>query len=144
MARALCLIVIPISLYSFFFYIHFLVLNQTGTGASFMSPEFQTTFVNSTVPSAQLQVGYGSEITIRHVNTNGGFLHSHGSNYKTGSKQQQITCYSHRDNNNIWIVEKTKNTNSTTFEPLKNGDIIRLRHKTTNRRLHSHGNDEFK
>jgi len=144
LARALCLIVVPISIYSFFFYIHFLVLNQTGTGASFMSPEFQTTFVNSTIPSAQLQVGYGSEITIRHVNTNGGFLHSHGSNYKTGSKQQQITCYSHRDSNNVWIVEKAKNTNTTAFEPLKNGDVIRLLHKTTNRRLHSHGNEEFK
>eukprot|EP00833_Pecoramyces_ruminatium_P005542 jgi/Orpsp1_1/1179574/evm.model.c7180000069913.1 len=144
MARALCLIIIPISIYASFFFIHFLVLNQPGTGASFMSPEFQTTFVNSTVPSTQLQVGYGSEITIRHINTNGGFLHSHGSNYKTGSKQQQITCYSHRDNNNIWIVEKVDNSTLESFEPLKNGDVIRLLHKTTNRRLHSHGNDKFK
>jgi len=144
MARALCLIVVPISIYSFFFLVHFSILNRTGSGASFMSPEFQTTFINSTIPPTQLQVGYGSEITIRHVNTNGGFLHSHGSNYKTGSKQQQITCYSHRDTNNIWIVEKVKNTNFTSFEPLKNGDTIRLLHKTTKRRLHSHGNDKFK
>ncbi|ORX45060.1 glycosyltransferase family 39 protein [Piromyces finnis] len=144
MARALCLIVIPISIYASFFLIHFLVLNQTGSGAAFMSPEFQTTFVNSTIPSTQLQIGYGSEVTIRHLNTNGGFLHSHGSNYKTGSKQQQITCYSHRDTNNIWIIEKRKNANFTSFEPLKNGDIIRLLHKTTQRRLHSHGNDKFK
>ncbi len=144
MARALCLIVIPISIYAFFFYVHFKVLNLTGTGSSFMSPEFQTTFVNSTVPSTQLQVGYGSEITIRHVNTNGGFLHSHGSNYKTGSKQQQITCYSHRDLNNVWIVQKKENANFTHFEPLKNGDVIRLLHKATSRHLHSHGNEEFK
>ncbi|OUM66515.1 glycosyltransferase family 39 protein [Piromyces sp. E2] len=144
MARALCLIVIPISIYASFFYIHFRVLNQTGSGASFMSPEFQTTFVNSTVPATQLQVGYGSEITIRHLNTNGGFLHSHGNNYKTGSKQQQITCYSHKDSNNIWIIEKPQNTNFTKFEPLKSGDIIRLRHKTTQRRLHSHTNEKFK
>jgi len=144
MARALCLILIPISIYIFFFYIHFTVLNRTGTGASFMSPEFQTTFINSTLPATQLQVGYGSEITLRHINTNGGYLHSHGSNYKTGSKQQQITCYSHRDNNNIWIVESTDNSTKSTFQPLKNGDIIRLRHKTTQRRLHSHDNKEFK
>jgi len=147
MARALCLIVIPVSIYAYFFHIHFKVLNLTGTGSSFMSPEFQTTFVNSTIPSTQLQVGYGSEITIRHYNTNGGFLHSHGSNYKTGSKQQQITCYSHRDSNNIWIVEKketTNSTDSTAFEPVKSGDIIRLLHKSTSRRLHSHGNEQFK
>ena len=145
MARALCLIVIPVSIYAFFFLIHFLVLNKSGSGAAFMSPEFQTTFVNSTIPPTYLQVGYGSEVTIRHVNTNGGFLHSHGSNYKTGSKQQQITCYSHRDSNNIWIIEKIDNSTSLeSFEPLRNGDVIRLLHRTTKRRLHSHGNEKFK
>jgi len=144
MARALCLIVIPISIYASFFYIHFLVLNQTGSGASFMSPEFQTTFVNATIPATQLHVGYGSEVSLRHLNTNGGYLHSHGSNYPTGSKQQQITCYSHRDSNNIWIIEKIDNSTKATFQQLKNGDTIRLLHKTTQRRLHSHGNDEFK
>ncbi|KAG4089122.1 PMT-domain-containing protein [Neocallimastix lanati (nom. inval.)] len=145
MARALCLIVIPVSIYAFFFLIHFLVLNKSGSGAAFMSPEFQTTFVNSTIPPSYLQVGYGSEVTIRHVNTNGGFLHSHGSNYKTGSKQQQITCYSHRDSNNIWIIEKIDNSTSLeSFEPLRNGDVIRLLHRTTKRRLHSHGNEKFK
>lgn len=144
MARALCLILIPVSIYTSFFYIHFLVLNKTGTGVSFMSPEFQTTFVNATIPPTQLRVGYGSEISIRHINTNGGYLHSHGSNYKTGSKQQQITCYSHRDTNNIWIVESIDNSTKSTFQQLKNGDTIRLLHKTTQRRLHSHGNDEFK
>jgi dolichyl-phosphate-mannose-protein mannosyltransferase len=144
MARALCLIVIPISIYMFFFYVHFKVLNQTGSGASFMSPEFETTFDNFTIPAAQLQVGYGSEITIRHVNSNGGFLHSHNSNYKTGSKQQQITCYSHRDSNNVWIVEKVGNETLKNFEPLKSGDTIRLMHKSTKRRLHSHDNEKFK
>jgi dolichyl-phosphate-mannose-protein mannosyltransferase len=37
MARALCLIVIPVSIYAFFFLIHFLVLNKSGSGAAFMS-----------------------------------------------------------------------------------------------------------
>jgi len=144
MARALCLIVIPLSIYIFFFYVHFTVLNKTGSGASFMSPEFETTFVNFTIPATQLQVGYGSEVTIRHVNSNGGFLHSHSSNYKTGSKQQQITCYSHRDSNNAWIIEKVGNETLKNFEPLKSGDTIRLMHKSTKRRLHSHDNEKFK
>lgn len=142
MARALCLIVIPVSIYCFFFYIHFKTLNLSGSGASFMSPQFQTSFYNSTIPQTQAEVGYGSEITIRHLNTNGGYLHSHGSNYPTGSKQQQITCYSHRDPNNKWIIQKVNNSdNINGFEPVRNGDTIRLLHKSTNRRLHSHDNE---
>ena len=32
-------------------------------------------------------VAIGSKITIKHLNTQGGFLHSHGHNYPSGSKR---------------------------------------------------------
>jgi dolichyl-phosphate-mannose-protein mannosyltransferase len=43
MARALCLILIPVLFYMFMFEIHFLVLENSGEGDGFMSAEFQHT-----------------------------------------------------------------------------------------------------
>ena len=43
MARALCLIVVPILFYLFIFEIHFLILGNSGEGDGFMSAEFQHT-----------------------------------------------------------------------------------------------------
>jgi dolichyl-phosphate-mannose-protein mannosyltransferase len=37
-------------------------------------------------------------VYLRHDGSNGGYLHSHKSDYQTGSKQQQITCYPFRGN----------------------------------------------
>jgi dolichyl-phosphate-mannose-protein mannosyltransferase len=42
-ARALCLIVVPISFYMFTFQIHFWILSGSGDGDGFMTPEFQHT-----------------------------------------------------------------------------------------------------
>ena len=42
-ARAVCLIIIPIAIYLFWFYVHFAILNTSGPGDAFMSPEFQIT-----------------------------------------------------------------------------------------------------
>lgn len=70
----------------------------------------------------------GSKVTIRHLNTQGGYLHSHPHTYPGGSKrkvfssamrqsccsiailtsfihtEQQITLYPHRDDNNVWLL----------------------------------------
>jgi dolichyl-phosphate-mannose-protein mannosyltransferase len=43
MARALCLIVVPILFYMAMFQIHFLILENSGDGDGFMSSEFQHT-----------------------------------------------------------------------------------------------------
>jgi dolichyl-phosphate-mannose--protein O-mannosyl transferase len=70
----------------------------------------------------------GSTVTIRHVNTQGGYLHSHPHNYPGGSKQQQITLYPHIDANNEWrimpLLDPNKEKNgmcdiSSTFTVLK-------------------------
>jgi dolichyl-phosphate-mannose-protein mannosyltransferase len=97
-------------------------------------------------------VAFGSAISIRHFNTQGGYLHSHPHMYPGGSTQQQVTLYPHRDDNNIWIISNQTEpeipTNKsgifpsykTNIEPvyIKDGAIIRLLHNITERRVHSH------
>ncbi|KAF9189866.1 Protein O-mannosyl-transferase 1 [Haplosporangium sp. Z 767] len=136
-ARAICLIAVPVAVYMFMFEIHFLILNSSGEGDGFMSAPFQMTLGYS-LKDSPLSVAYGATVTIRHIGTQGGYLHSHASNYETGSKQQQITLYPHKDFNNDWIIQKRDGSVPETLEYLKNGDYVRLYHVQTHKRLHSH------
>jgi len=151
-ARVFCLIIIPIAFYVGMFAIHFLCLVNPGDGDGFMSSEFQATLNSKAMQDVPADVAFGSQVSIRHHNTQGGYLHSHSHMYPGGSKQQQITLYPHKDENNVWIVENQTqpitadnvtitgptawNNLTTTF--VKDGDLIRLYHVTTDRRLHSH------
>ncbi|KAK6886166.1 Dolichyl-phosphate-mannose--protein mannosyltransferase 1 [Candida tropicalis] len=105
-----------------------------------MTPAFRSTLQGNKIPKNIVeQVGLGSIVTIRHMDTRGGYLHSHDHFYKTGSKQQQITLYPHLDSNNKWLIEPYNGTvYNETFVPLINGMKIRLKHINTGRRLHSH------
>jgi dolichyl-phosphate-mannose-protein mannosyltransferase len=104
LARALCLILVPIIFYMAMFEIHFLLLGSSGDGDGFMSSEFQQTLggrhmadtfagshffypMDGTLIYVLPDVAIGSQITIRHVNTQGGYLHSHPHNYPGGSKR---------------------------------------------------------
>lgn len=153
MARVFCLIVIPATFYMSMFAIHFLCLVNPGDGDGFMSSEFQATLNSKGMRDVPVDVLMGSRVTIRHVNTQGGYLHSHPLMYPTGSKQQQITLYPHKDENNIWLLENQTQPLDIHGEPingtlawdtlpaaehLKNGDVVRLFHAPTHRRLHSH------
>ncbi|KAJ3018789.1 UNVERIFIED_CONTAM: hypothetical protein HDU68_010981 [Siphonaria sp. JEL0065] len=139
-ARATCLILVPLVVYTFWFQIHFWSLPKKGGGSGFMSPEFQVTLRGTGIKDTFIDVGFGSVITLRHHATTGGYLHSHKSNYPAGSKQQQITLYPFNDPNSEFLIERPINTPQevTKFEPIKDGDIIRLKHVATNHRLHSH------
>lgn len=144
-ARAVFLIGVPLVFYVLMFALHFVCLVNDGDGASFMSPEFQSTLQHTKLGTkVPADISYGSEITLRHMNTQGGYLHSHEHMYETGSKQQQITLYPHKDENNIWVLENdTKPEPGNEFENntpvfIDDGAIVRLRHKQTSRRLHSH------
>eukprot|EP00966_Prymnesium_polylepis_P237499 5492871-Prymnesium_polylepis.1 len=83
---------------------------------------------------------YGARIKLQHSST-GCRLHSHGSRYPTGSKQQQVTCFAGEDDNDWWMV---KPRHGTAFDdelrgrPVATGDVIRLEHWETRRNLHSH------
>ncbi|KZT33151.1 glycosyltransferase family 39 protein [Sistotremastrum suecicum HHB10207 ss-3] len=145
LARALCLIVVPILFYMSMFELHFLILQNSGDGDGFMSAAFQHTLGGRGMADTYTDVALGSTITLRHLNTQGGYLHSHVHNYPTGSHQQQITLYPHRDQNNDWQILPTNPSGSEEYdwehEPLKyiaNGMEIRLEHVSTKKRLHSH------
>ena len=137
--------------YMALFGIHFICLVNPGEGDGFMSSEFQATLNTKGMKDVPVDVNLGSRVTLRHHNTQGGYLHSHSHMYPTGSKQQQITLYPHKDDNNIWLLENQtqplgidgKPINGTLAwdsmtENVKDGAIIRLYHGVTDRRLHSH------
>ncbi|GJJ68654.1 dolichyl-phosphate-mannose-protein mannosyltransferase [Entomortierella parvispora] len=136
-ARAICLIAVPVVVYMFMFEIHFLLLGNGGEGDGFMSAPFQMTLGHS-LKDSPLGVAYGATVSMRHQGTQGGYLHSHPSNYETGSKQQQITLYPHKDTNNEWILQKRDGTVPEGLEYIKHGDYVRLLHAQTFKRLHSH------
>lgn len=133
------------------FAIHFICLVNPGEGDGFMSSEFQATLNSKGIQDVPADVMFGSRVRIRHHNTHGGYLHSHDLMYPTGSTQQQITLYPHKDENNIWLLENQTQPEGLdgpitginawdTMEPTKieDGMIIRLYHQATHRRLHSH------
>ncbi|KAJ7356079.1 hypothetical protein OS493_027005 [Desmophyllum pertusum] len=110
MARVLCLIMIPIIVYLFWFAIHFKMLPNTGPGDGFFSSAFQSTLkgnvlYKNVVPA---DLAFGSIVTLKNTRAGGALLHSHSHLYpkEHGPEQQQITCYSHKDDNNKWLVKK--------------------------------------
>ncbi|KAH0607434.1 uncharacterized protein H6S33_002468 [Morchella sextelata] len=147
-ARVFCLIIVPVVFYMSMFVIHFMLLRNPGEGDGFMSSEFQATLNSKGMHSVPADVAFGSRVSIRHHNTQGGYLHSHNHMYPTGSKQQQITLYPHKDENNIWTVENQTNpvggegiSGFDAISPpvwIEDGALIRLYHAPTDRRLHSH------
>ncbi|KAM3422357.1 Dolichyl-phosphate-mannose--protein mannosyltransferase [Cercospora zeina] len=156
-ARVFCLIIIPITFYMAMFAIHFVCLVNPGDGDGFMSSEFQSTLNSNGMADVPADVAFGSRISLRHHNTQGGYLHSHAHMYPGGSKQQQITLYPHKDENNVFVVENqtqpidwaadpTGNTSIAgplawdKLEPayVKDGSVLKLYHVTTDRRVHSH------
>ncbi|XP_077319734.1 protein O-mannosyl-transferase 2 [Lithobates pipiens] len=143
-ARVVCLIALPLALYALIFAVHFTVLNKSGPGDGFFSSAFQSRLDGNNLHNASMpeHLAYGSVITLKNMRTATGYLHSHWHLYPegVGARQQQVTTYSHKDQNNFWIIKK-QNSDYDPAGPLefvRHGDIIRLEHKTTGRNLHSH------
>ena len=144
-ARVICLIFLPIILYMTFFYIHLAVLSKSGNGDGFFSSAFQSQLEGNSLYNASMPeyVAYGAEITLKNHRTGGGYLHSHWHLYPggVGARQQQVTAYTHKDENNRWIV-KRYDTEPDPSDPkpelVRHGDLIRLQHVVTHRNLHSH------
>ncbi|RZF34134.1 hypothetical protein LSTR_LSTR003544 [Laodelphax striatellus] len=144
-ARALCLIVLPAILYTAFFYIHLKVLSKSGNGDGFYSSAFQSQLEGNSLHNASLpkDVAYGAIVTLKNHRTGGGYLHSHWHLYPegVGARQQQITTYTHKDENNKFLIKyynKEIDVNDTEVVLLRHGDLVRLEHVTTHRNLHSH------
>ncbi|KAJ8938509.1 hypothetical protein NQ318_005173 [Aromia moschata] len=140
--RAVCLILLPILLYIVFFYIHLRVLNRSGNGDGFYSSAFQSQLIGNSLHNASMphQVAYGAVITLKNHRTGGGYLHSHFHLYPegVGARQQQITTYTHKDDNNKWLIKKFSAEPGDEVGIVRSGDLVRLEHVPTRRNLHSH------
>jgi len=147
-ARAVCLIVVPIFLYVTFFFIHLTILSKSGSGDGFYSSLFQSTLEGNRLYNASMpkEVAYGALVTLKNHRTGGAYLHSHFHLYPegVGAKQQQVTTYAHKDENNIFIMKKWNEEppNNTDIDAVvdlvKNGDLVRLEHLSSRRNIHSH------
>ncbi|XP_015786471.1 protein O-mannosyl-transferase 2 [Tetranychus urticae] len=144
-ARVLCLILLPIFIYTTFFWIHLSVLYKSGPGDGFYSSAFQSQLEGNSLYNISMprHVAFGAVITLKNHRTGGGYLHSHWHLYPegVGARQQQVTAYSHKDENNKWVIkkyDKEPNAEKDEIELVKNGDLVRLEHQVTARNLHSH------
>ncbi|KAJ1966191.1 Protein O-mannosyltransferase 2, partial [Dispira parvispora] len=139
-ARAVGLIVLPVLIYLFCFKIHFLLLHRSGSGDATMPSLFQAHLKGINLKDNPLNVAYGSTVTLKSNNRGTGLLHSHPHLYPEGSKQQQITCYGHKDDNNNFIILKPHGQPEVPkdLELIQEGSIVRLNHISTGANLHSH------
>jgi dolichyl-phosphate-mannose-protein mannosyltransferase len=140
-ARMVGLIIVPFMLYLFWFQVHFAILTRSGPGDDFMTPEFQQTLSDNIMTSQSVGIEYGDFITMKHKETRV-YLHSHPDKYplryddgRISSQGQQVTGYPHNDTNNHWqVLPPTEDKKG----PVKNGDVIRLRHLITDAVLLTH------
>lgn len=143
-ARVMCLIAVPVIVYSLFFVIHFRVLNHSGNGDGFFSSGFQSQLIGNRLYNVSMPqyIAYGSEITLKQRRTGGAYLHSHPHLYpeEHPPKQQQVTSYSHKDENNKWRIKPHDREPGSNDEIMfvRSGDLVRLEHIATRRNLHSH------
>lgn len=151
--RAVCLLLVPVSLYVFWFYVHLSVLSLSGPHDQLMSPAFQASLQGglSRITRGQpLEVAYGSQVTLRSSASQpvACWLHSHRANYpiryesgRGSSHQQQVTCYPFKDVNNWWIIKDPGRQELVVGCPpraVHHGDVVQLVHGMTSRFLNSH------
>ena len=74
LARALCLIVLPVSIYVGCFYLHFTILNESGPGDANMSSLFQARLQGSKLLSNPVLVHVGSQVTLKSNSYGGGLF----------------------------------------------------------------------
>uniref|UniRef100_A0A1Y1KV29 Protein O-mannosyl-transferase 2 n=1 Tax=Photinus pyralis TaxID=7054 RepID=A0A1Y1KV29_PHOPY len=113
-----------------------------GNGDGFYSSAFQSQLIGNSLHNASMPhlVAYGAVVTLKNHRTGGGYLHSHYHLYPDGigAKQQQITTYTHKDDNNKWIIYKYNTNDVKGVTIVRSGDLVRFVHLPTKRNLHSH------
>ncbi|KAL1986897.1 hypothetical protein VTN96DRAFT_5314 [Rasamsonia emersonii] len=145
-ARAFALIIVPFFFYLFWFQVHFSILTRSGPGDEFMTPEFQETLADNQLAALSRDIHYYDVITIRHKDTKS-YLHSHWERYplryddgRISSQGQQVTGYPYNDTNNQWQIlpRVPLPENDRVGHPVRNGDIVQLRHLGTDSILLTH------
>ncbi|KAG8277701.1 Protein O-mannosyl-transferase 1 [Homalodisca vitripennis] len=149
--RSAVIVVASLAVYLAVFYIHLAVLNKAGPHDSVMTSAFQANLeggLASITRGQPLEVGHGSQVTLRHTHGRACWLHSHPHVYpirypdqRGSSHQQQVTCYTFKDVNNWWIVKRPNKDNLVVSQPvdvIKHDDVVQLVHGITSRALNSH------
>jgi len=149
--RVSVLLAIPSLLYLGLFSIHFSILSKAGTHDSLMTSQFQASLeggLGSIIQGQPQVIAHGSQVTLRHTHGKTCWLHSHEHVYpvrygdgRGSSHQQQVSCYTHKDVNNWWIIKRPNREDLAVEEPIdriRHGDIIQLVHGLTHRALNSH------
>ncbi|KAG0274180.1 hypothetical protein BGZ95_010036 [Linnemannia exigua] len=164
-ARMGALLALPITLYLIIFQIHF--ANETRQPDYRTSPRaesdldqlsrlYRQSLISHYPTEDHIQtwrdVVYGSVVQIQseakpHAGSVGNvYIHSSAETNPKGSRQQLVSGYSYPDINTQWIIIKAE-VDSDNGEPeeipsrlelVKNGDLVRLRHVSTRKCLHSH------
>ncbi|KAJ1671325.1 Protein O-mannosyltransferase 2 [Coemansia sp. RSA 1836] len=141
LARINGLIVLPIVIYTLCFWVHFKLLYRTGSGEHKMSANFQARLLGSKLNSQPYDVTYGAFVDIRSLYNGPGLLHSHIDRYPSMSRQQQVTCFPHRDTNNVWQLHKARGIAADyaldKIEFINHGDVVQLVHNQTGATLRS-------
>lgn len=141
-ARIVCLCVVPLTVFMISFKLHFDLLSGSGTGDGVMSSLFQANLNGSSLNLGPRDLmTLDSVFTLKSQSLGGGLLHSHVQTYPEGSQQQQVTTYTHKDLNNDWIFQLTREDPRNSFkEPhyVVDGMKVRIVHKSTGRNLHTH------
>ncbi|KAE8148688.1 Dolichyl-phosphate-mannose-protein mannosyltransferase-domain-containing protein [Aspergillus avenaceus] len=145
-ARSFALIVVPFFFYLFWFQVHFAILNRSGPGDDFMTPEFQETLSDNALSAQSVGIQYFDTITMKHKDTKV-FLHSHWEKYplryddgRISSQGQQVTGYPFNDTNNNWQILPTVPLEDKDGQEhsVHNGDLVQLYHLGTDSYLLTH------
>ncbi|KAJ9053561.1 Protein O-mannosyltransferase 2 [Entomophthora muscae] len=148
-ARIFCLILVPVTIYLATFWLHFAILHKPGTGDGVMPSLFQARLKDSPLSLCHSELMFMSKVTLRSASLFGALLHSSNNTYPQ-TQGRQVSTYDHIHPDNDWIVwlPTFQNANSflarefpqglqSTPSAIKvhDGDIIRLSHAATGRRL---------
>ncbi|KAF9900552.1 hypothetical protein EC991_007188 [Linnemannia zychae] len=169
-ARMGALVVLPVALYLILFQLHF--ANETHQPDYRISPRaesdldhlsrlYRQSLISHYPTEDHIQtwrdVVYGSVVQIQseakpHAGSVGNvYIHSSAETNPKGTQQQLVSGYSYPDINTQWIIIKA-DVDSDDGEPeeipsrmelVKNGDLVRLRHVSTRKCLHSHNHRTY-
>ncbi|KAJ9641851.1 Protein O-mannosyltransferase 2 [Coniosporium tulheliwenetii] len=130
--RVFSLIIIPLMVYMFSFYLHFLILENSGPGDAQMSSLFQANLRGTEVgKDSPLEIAYGSRATIKNM----------GYGVVFCIRMSRLTPRGLDANNDWFFYPNRAEVEYDPEEPLRfpgNGNTIRLIHAQTGRNLHSH------
>ncbi|KAF9926404.1 hypothetical protein FBU30_004004 [Linnemannia zychae] len=169
LARIVALLVLPTFLYLIIFQVHFSIMTRQPDYRISIRAESDLNqlsrlyrhsltpyYATEDIVETWRDVVYGSVVRIQNddksiAGRDGNvYLHSSSESNLRDSRQQIVSGYSYPDINTNWIIIKAEIDSNeepeeipSRLELLKNGDLIRLRHVSTRKCLHSHNQRTF-